>query len=61
VSIGNLGGGTQQLAHRYTGHPLRTLKALLREHDTVTLDITFRATGPAGVGADVHGTVQVEA
>ena len=57
VSIGNPDGGTQQLAHRYNRRSLRTLKALLREHDTVTLDITFKATSLADVGAEAHDIV----
>lgn len=57
VSIGNPGGGTQQLVHRYNGRSLRTLKALLREHDTVTLHIIFKAAGLDGVGAEAHDTV----
>ena len=61
VSIGDPVGGTHQLSHRYHGRSLRRLEALLREHDTVTLNITFKATSQTGVGAEAHDTVHVEA
>ncbi len=61
VSSNNPGGGTQHVTRRYNGRSLRGFKALLREHDTVTLHIMFKATGPAGIGVEARDTVRVEA
>jgi hypothetical protein len=61
ISLGEPDGGTQQLTHHYKGHSLHTLKTLLREHDTVTLQITFKATSQAGVSTEAHRSARIAA
>jgi hypothetical protein len=60
VSIAGPSGGTQQLAHRYTGASLRRLEQLIRDGDTLEVGITATVTGDGGATAVAHTTARLE-